>query len=168
MGLKDLDPDNFGDSGESDRKYVRPSKEDMEEFFSSRPEKWYRDNSAGFGEIIYQTEDFAPGEAGVVLRVFTTVDRKSGEARNKGSDAIRTVAWSLSEQRPIAGRKKTLRIKTWRKNLSEKLDSMMAEGEALITFCPKCDSRMVLREGKYGEFFGCIRYPDCNGTRKTE
>lgn len=30
--------------------------------------------------------------------------------------------------------------------------------------CPRCRSRMVLREG-YGPFWGCIRYPFCHGTR---
>lgn len=29
--------------------------------------------------------------------------------------------------------------------------------------CPKCDSPMVVRHGRYGAFLGCSRYPDCNG-----
>lgn len=30
--------------------------------------------------------------------------------------------------------------------------------------CPKCsDGWLVERHGRYGEFFGCIRYPDCTG-----
>jgi len=29
--------------------------------------------------------------------------------------------------------------------------------------CPDCGSRLVLRTGKYGPFWGCIRYPDCGG-----
>lgn len=31
--------------------------------------------------------------------------------------------------------------------------------------CPECGRPMVLRKGEYGEFFGCQRYPNCNGTR---
>lgn len=31
--------------------------------------------------------------------------------------------------------------------------------------CPKCGSRMVLRNGRYGPFFGCSKYPYCRGTR---
>jgi hypothetical protein len=31
--------------------------------------------------------------------------------------------------------------------------------------CPTCGGSMKLRQGKYGEFWGCIRYPDCRGTR---
>lgn len=32
--------------------------------------------------------------------------------------------------------------------------------------CPKCSSQMVLRKGRYGEFYGCKRFPYCRGTRQ--
>jgi len=31
--------------------------------------------------------------------------------------------------------------------------------------CPQCGGPMQLRSGKFGEFWGCLRYPDCRGTR---
>lgn len=39
-------------------------------------------------------------------------------------------------------------------------------------FCPECQSRMVKRKAKRGAnagqvFWGCMRYPDCKGTRAT-
>jgi len=39
--------------------------------------------------------------------------------------------------------------------------------EVLIVDCPSCGERMVQRNGKYGPFWGCSRYPttDCKGTR---
>ena len=33
--------------------------------------------------------------------------------------------------------------------------------------CPKCNSPMVQRTGKFGEFWGCTKYPECRGTRRT-
>jgi ssDNA-binding Zn-finger/Zn-ribbon topoisomerase 1/very-short-patch-repair endonuclease len=33
------------------------------------------------------------------------------------------------------------------------------------TLCPICGSRMVLRNGRYGRFWGCSQYPYCRGTR---
>lgn len=30
--------------------------------------------------------------------------------------------------------------------------------------CPTCGSSMVKRNGPYGEFLGCSRYPDCETT----
>jgi DNA-binding helix-hairpin-helix protein with protein kinase domain len=32
--------------------------------------------------------------------------------------------------------------------------------------CPRCSSQMRLRSGRYGQFWGCSRYPGCKGTRK--
>jgi hypothetical protein len=31
--------------------------------------------------------------------------------------------------------------------------------------CPRCQSRMVMRSGRYGQFWGCSRFPYCKGTR---
>ncbi len=31
--------------------------------------------------------------------------------------------------------------------------------------CPICGSRMTLRSGRYGKFYGCSRFPYCRGTR---
>lgn len=33
------------------------------------------------------------------------------------------------------------------------------------TMCPRCNSRMVLRNGRRGKFYGCSRFPYCKGTR---
>ena len=30
--------------------------------------------------------------------------------------------------------------------------------------CPKCGDSLRIRNGKYGEFFGCSRYPKCKYT----
>lgn len=32
--------------------------------------------------------------------------------------------------------------------------------------CPYCNAELVLRKGKYGEFYGCSNYPKCNYTMK--
>jgi len=34
--------------------------------------------------------------------------------------------------------------------------------------CPKCRAPMRAREGKFGRFQACTRYPDCNGTRQID
>ena len=32
--------------------------------------------------------------------------------------------------------------------------------------CPKCGSSMILRNGRYGKFYGCSRFPYCRSTQK--
>jgi len=34
--------------------------------------------------------------------------------------------------------------------------------------CPECGARMVIREGPYGKFYGCSKFPYCRGTRKNK
>ncbi len=34
--------------------------------------------------------------------------------------------------------------------------------------CPECGEEMVLREGKYGKFWGCSGYPECKHTENYE
>ena len=31
-------------------------------------------------------------------------------------------------------------------------------------YCAECNAEMVLRDSKYGLFYGCSRYPECKGT----
>jgi hypothetical protein len=34
--------------------------------------------------------------------------------------------------------------------------------------CPDCNSRMTLRNGKNGKFWGCVQYPRCTGVRNED
>lgn len=31
--------------------------------------------------------------------------------------------------------------------------------------CPKCKAETILREGKFGKFYGCTNFPSCKGSR---
>lgn len=35
-----------------------------------------------------------------------------------------------------------------------------------VKLCPRCNVRMILRTGRYGQFYGCSRFPYCRGTRQ--
>lgn len=35
-----------------------------------------------------------------------------------------------------------------------------------VNMCPKCGGGLILRKGKYGDFYGCSNYPKCRYTRK--
>ena len=41
----------------------------------------------------------------------------------------------------------------------QRRDNAVASGR-----CPKCGGKLVLREGRYGRFYGCSNYPKCNYT----
>ena len=61
--------------------------------------------------------------------------------------------------------------------LTERIErqSQQDDPEATVSFngipvCPRrgCGSEMVLSDGKFGRFWGCPRYPACDGTRQAE
>lgn len=37
-------------------------------------------------------------------------------------------------------------------------------GSILKNACPECNSNMILRNSKYGLFYGCINFPKCKST----
>lgn len=165
MGLDDLSTDDSGSTG-SQKEYVQPSKEEFEECLEATGHNWRIDDKAPTREYVYDCHEFMPNHTGIVLRVYSTIDERSDLARSKGSDAIRLVAFNRNVMRPMGGRKKTLRIKTWCKNLRKKIESMFDEFGDYVTECEECGGWMVVREGKYGEFLGCSNYPDCDNTKE--
>lgn len=34
-----------------------------------------------------------------------------------------------------------------------------------MSWCVKCGGEMVLKEGKYGKFWGCLNFPECKGSK---
>lgn len=110
------------------------------------------------------------------LRVFTGIN-PSGDSRECGEDAIRIcLFWkdlTRADQRDstkprvtkISGEKRVNRIQTWRKNLAARLDNW---DDLPKSKCPKCGSPVVLRHGKFGDFFGCAGFPDCDYKPKDE
>ena len=51
-------------------------------------------------------------------------------------------------------------IQTVKKKIQEK------ELKKANLICPKCNGELVLRKGKYGQFYGCSNYPSCKFTMK--
>lgn len=99
----------------------------------------------------------------LVIRIYSTL--QDGQARDKGSDAIRCTVFDKESGSVIGGEKKTLRIQTWRKNLEPKIRELVANWRDYNHGrCSCCDARMARRDGKYGEFLGCTNYPACKNT----
>lgn len=169
MGLADMAPDD-NDSGGTQREYVQPTKQEFEECIHAAREgiSWEIDEKAPGKEYVYDSHDFMPDHNGIVLRIYSTIDKRTDQARSKGADAIRLVIWNRHVMAPIGGRKKTLRIKTYCKNLTEKINELWEQWEQYVTRCEECGGWMVERDGQYGEFLGCVNYPDCKNTENIE
>lgn len=60
---------------------------------------------------------------------------------------------------------------TSRENKKEHVDNIrriVSEAEIKVKsgICPKCGGSLILRDGKYGKFYGCSNYPKCNFTKQ--
>lgn len=165
MPLDDLTPnDDNGTPSSSARRYAQPDKQDMEEFLETTSVDWQLEEDARSNEHVYESHNAVPNNTGIVLRLYSTIDERTDKARSKGSDAIRLVIWDKNIGKPLAGKTKTLRIKTWRKNLAKKIEKLVSEWRDILNECPACGDYMVLREGQYGKFYGCRNYPTCEET----
>lgn len=96
------------------------------------------------------------------IRVYSGIN-PSGESRDVGKDAIRVEVYYRDRDGEIVrvgGSKRVHRVKTWQKNLQDRIVHWV---EALGPNCPKCQSPMVLRKAKKGanagrEFYSCSSY----------
>lgn len=116
-------------------------------------------------ELVY---DIPLDEPHLSIYLFSSINSRTEQARDKGTDAIRTVIWDHEAGRPIGGKKRTNRIKTWEKNLKRKILELHDEWDEYATECEVCGGWMVKKEGQYGEFLGCTNYPECHNTENID
>ena len=144
------------------RTFTDITKEEFEEALAETQYDFKEVNYDWSGEAIY--EEQSP-QGKFTLRVYSSIDKRTEELRDKGSDAIRTVVLHTETDKPVLKEKRTNRIKTWKKNLQKKIDSLTSKSDEL-NICDECGSVMVIRENKVtgNQFLGCTGYPDCENT----
>jgi len=99
------------------------------------------------------------------LRVFSTIE--FGTARRCGDAAIKNVLWHTKKHQPVGGMPKTLRIKTWRSNLEEKIIELIQNYDTHFSgFCPECPKGKLVRKNPDNStpFLGCNNFPACDHT----
>lgn len=124
---------------------------------ASTKRKFKRIIVRGAWEEVYELP--VKGTDKTTLRVFSSVDKSTGWSRDKGTDAIRIVAWDTAKNRNVDGETKTLRTTGWDERLKEKLEELYER--VLTQQCPNCGAMLIVREGKHGKFLGCSAYPGC-------
>lgn len=104
-----------------------------------------------------------------IVRVYSSVDKRSDDTRSCGKDAIRVCLLydkpgEDSGVEPLAKQPHTKRMPNWVSNLTPKVESLLANVPGNIHGCDNCGSMMVIRtNGSTGEdFYSCL------GCRNTE
>lgn len=150
------------------RHYTDVTKEEFEEVLD-KAVSYQEVDMQGVKERVYEVN--LPREH-LSVRIFSTVVGK--HSRGCGNDAIRTVIWNDDIQEPVGGRTKTLRIGPtdanphgWKSNLITKIADLLGNWRnEVYDNCPECGGQLCSRTGKYGEFKGCMNYPDCQYTEE--
>lgn len=99
------------------------------------------------------------------LRVYTTIDKRTGTVRGVGTDAIRVELFYRERDGSVhmcGHGRRVNRIKTWKKNLSSRIRNW--EWTIAGISCNFCGRPMIMRESKFGPFWGCCGYPKCKNT----
>lgn len=139
--------------------YTPISQADVEDFLT--PQGFRQIALPGTRELVYAARRDRD-DLDLLLVVYTGIE-PNGASRDVGEDAIRCLLYQRRDPqtvKKIASSKRVHRVKGWRVNLQERLDSL-EPGPA----CPDCGSPMVERKSKRGPFYGCSDFPTCRGTR---
>ncbi len=76
------------------------------------------------------------------------------------NDEVQQIKTKLETEKLESKTSKDEHIKNIRQSIREK------ELKKANLICPKCNGQLILREGKYGYFYGCSNYPNCKFTMK--
>jgi transcriptional regulator with XRE-family HTH domain len=112
-------------------------------------------------EVIYSWTS----PADIDVKVFTSVDARTGLARPLGEDAIRIVAYDKRAKRKIVSWSTELRrIGRWQLRLREKVGAAILHA-SYRPRCPVCRQETMIIYGRPEmQFWGCSSYPRCRGT----
>ena len=86
-------------------------------------------DKAGVKEVIYELDTKAEN---VAVRIYSTVDVRTGQTRDIGKDAIRVVFWDSKNDRPLGKGKKILRVEgatTIEERITQRIEEFMATAQ---------------------------------------
>jgi hypothetical protein len=111
-------------------------------------------------EIIYSWTS----PADIDIKVFTSVDARTGLARPVGEDAIRIVVYDKRAKRKIVSWSIELKRTTgWHTRLQEKTGAAILRA-SYRPRCPVCRQDTIIIYGRPdAQFWGCSDYPACDG-----
>lgn len=106
-----------------------------EQFEGILPNDWI-EVETGYQELVYDIPTEVPE---INVRVYSTVDKRDGQTRDKGEDAIRVVFWDMVNDRPLGKGKKVLRVEkatTIQERILGRIKKFMetAKDQAIVDF----------------------------------
>ena len=98
------------------------------------------------------------------VRVYSSIDVRTGTTRELGSDAIRVILFDTVRERGVLDLPLVMRTENALANTKVRARAAWAYVMDAEHHCD-CGSLMVERTTKKGVFLGCTSYPECKNTR---
>jgi DNA helicase-2/ATP-dependent DNA helicase PcrA len=130
-------------------------------------------DNPSMNQIVFERPFQAEGGT-TFIKIYTSIPLGEKSTREVGEDSIKVAAvfFDASSQKTKPLHRKlpyACRTRGWRVTLLTRIEEVAAR---LIVKCPRCGAPMAERKKQEGmttsTFFGCVRYPDCRGTRSGE
>jgi len=102
-----------------------------------------KDPSAEWVYVLKPTVQNKAGSAQLDLLVYSSVSRKSGQARPKGTDQIRLVLTEPKTGHIVCGKEECKRTTNWQKTLANKIAALIQKGEERLSF-HHCGAPMIV------------------------
>jgi len=119
-------------------------------------------------ELVFERVSKVPD---LTIRIYSSINPDvqgiGGGSREAGTDAGRVVLVEKTSGKIVWSSKRAHRTASFLQNLAERAREAWRAVATLQT-CPVCHGYMVLRKSRQGkghEFYGCLKYPGCHGTR---
>ena len=110
-------------------------------------------------KVIEETIKYAKGRVKIIAG---TGANSTAEAVHAARMAEHFGASTEGAHRALADCKMTYYVY---EGLKDVMDKRLASGD--VKCCPKCGSPLMKRNGKFGEFWGCVGYPACRYTERS-
>ena len=94
----------------------------------------------------------------IYLRQLVRTIKENSESINLDIEQVNSIASKLSDVVVKGRRAKKEHVAQTKKYISE------SKKKKKLLICPRCDSDLVVRKGRYGKFYGCSSYPKCRFT----
>ncbi|MDN5215121.1 NERD domain-containing protein [Fulvivirgaceae bacterium BMA12] len=92
-------------------------------------------------------------------QLLRTIKKKRGTL-NLSIDEVNSITDKLNEVRIHGKREKKEHIRQVRNHIYERKQNEKSSN------CPRCGGNLVVRQGQFGNFYGCSNYPKCRYTKK--
>lgn len=154
--------------------FVKISKEKFDDFIKKYPSSELQEieyneieNLEGEDKIINEYCYWIKVCDGILLLIFSGISKNSNISRGYGRDAIRIVPVDDALLKPLRKSFPHIkRVKGWKDNFHKRVTEVLRELHFNM-ICPKCGSDLRLKKNHKTNFpfLGCIKYPNCFGSR---